>query len=215
MSTQCPRCAAPFPKDSVSCTRCGLQLQPSSFAKKSTISTPTALVIALVSMCGMCGVIGMIGAAVDSIKNGNAGNTGVASTKPSPTPTPTPSFTPTPKPVPSPSSSETPDPYPYIPELMVTKSAWRKGGFENVALWYVTIKNRTDKKLGDIKFRTAYFSETGNDVGKGGVDGWIGKDTIEKYVPPKSSRTFEVNDGFVNDEAVRGKFEIVSWRVIP
>ena len=69
-------------------------------------------------------------------------------------------------------------------------------------------------EFGDIKFRTAYFSETKNKVGQGGVDGLIGKDTIEKIVPPKSKRTFEVNDGFVSDEAHTGSFELVSWRII-
>ncbi len=46
------------------------------------------------------------------------------------------------------------------------------------------------------------------------MDGLLGKDTIEKVVPPKSSRTFEVNDGFVSDEAETGNFEIVSWREV-
>jgi hypothetical protein len=98
--------------------------------------------------------------------------------------------------------------------LRLVSSKWQKGGFGTVAVWRVTIENISDKPLGDIKFRTAYYSETKNKVGQGGVDGLIGKDTIEKIVPPKSKRTFEVNDGFVSDEANTGSFELVSWRVI-
>ena len=59
------------------------------------------------------------------------------------------------------------------------------------------------------------MSETGNVVSKGGVDAILGKDTIEKIVPPKSTRTFEVNDGIIGEEAATANFDIVSWREIP
>jgi hypothetical protein len=98
--------------------------------------------------------------------------------------------------------------------LRLISSKWEKGGFGTVAVWKVTIENISDKPLGDIKFRTAYYSETKNKVGQGGVDALLGKDTIEKIVPPKSKRTFEVNDGFISDEAHTGTFELVSWRII-
>lgn len=101
------------------------------------------------------------------------------------------------------------------PDLELVKSTWKKGGFGSVAIWVVTVRNNSNKNLGDIKFRTGYFSETGNKVGRGGVDGLIGKDTIEKIVPAKKTRTFEVNDGFVSDEAETAGFEIVSWREVP
>jgi hypothetical protein len=101
------------------------------------------------------------------------------------------------------------------PELEIVKATWKKGGFGAIALWDVTIRNNSDKPLGDIKFRTQYSSETGNIVSKGGVDGVLGKDTIEKVVPPGKTRKFEVNDGFVSDEAHKAGFELVSWREIP
>ena len=106
-------------------------------------------------------------------------------------------------------------PTPNPKGLVLVKSTWRKGGFDAIAIWKVTIKNESDKPLGDIKFRTAYFSESRNKVTSGGVDALLGKDTIQKVVPPKSSRTFEVNDGFVSDEAVTADFQIVSWQEIP
>jgi len=98
--------------------------------------------------------------------------------------------------------------------LRLISSKWQKGGFGTVALWKVTIENLSDRTLGDMKYRTAYFSESGNKVASGGVDSLIGKDTIEKIVPPKSKRTFEVNDGFISDEANTATFQLVSWRVI-
>lgn len=101
------------------------------------------------------------------------------------------------------------------PDLELVKATWKTGGFGAIALWEVTVKNNTDKQLGDIKFRTQYVSETGNIVSKGGVDGLLGKDTIEKIVPAKKTRTFDVNDGFVSEEAHTAGFELVSWRVVP
>ena len=110
--------------------------------------------------------------------------------------------------------TKTPTPTPE-PKLVLVKAVWQAGGFGTVAIWHVTIKNESSVPLGDIKYRTIYKSETGNIVSKGGVDGLVGKDTIEKIVPSKSTRTFEVNDGFIGDEAHSGGFEIVSWREIP
>ena len=98
--------------------------------------------------------------------------------------------------------------------LQLVSSKWKKGGFGAIAIWVVTVKNVSDKPLGDIKFSTEYYSETHNVVSRGGTKGILGKDTIEKIVPPKSTRTFEVNDGFVSDEAHSADFQIVSWRVI-
>ncbi|HYX72063.1 MAG TPA: hypothetical protein VE732_04775, partial [Nitrososphaera sp.] len=48
--------------------------------------------------------------------------------------------------------------------LRLVSSKWQKGGFGTVAVWKVTIENISDKPLGDIKFRTAYYSETKNKV---------------------------------------------------
>lgn len=98
--------------------------------------------------------------------------------------------------------------------LQKVSAKWQKGGFGAIAIWKVTIKNVSDKPLGDIKFSTEYYSETGNIVSKGGTKGLLGKDTIEKVVPPKSTRTFEVNDGFVSDEADTASFVLESWRII-
>lgn len=108
-----------------------------------------------------------------------------------------------------------PKPFDYEKDgLQVVSSKWEKGGFGSIAIWKVTIKNVSDKPLGDIKFSTEYYSETKNIVGKGGTKGLVGKDTIQKIVPPKTTKTFEVNDGFISDEAVSASFEIESWRVI-
>lgn len=112
-------------------------------------------------------------------------------------------------------NSNAPKPFDYEANgLQLVSSKWQKGGFGSIAIWKVTIRNISDKPLGDIKFSTEYYSETGNVVSRGGTKGLLGKDTIEKIVPPKSSRSFEVNDGFIGDEATTANFQLESWRVI-
>lgn len=68
--------------------------------------------------------------------------------------------------------------------------------------------------MGNIKYRTAYFAETGAKVDSGGVDSVLGKDTIQKIIAPHQKRTIEINDGFLNSEAHTARFEIVSLEYI-
>jgi hypothetical protein len=152
------------------------------------------------------GILLVIGCACPPPKTGN--NTGAPSS-PSPTQPQNPANITTNAP------ANVNKPFNYEKDgLQHVSSKWQKGGFGTVAIWKVTIKNVSDKPLGDIKFSTEYYSETKNIVSKGGTKGLLGKDTIEKIVPPKSTRTFEVNDGFVGDEAESADFQLESWRII-
>ena len=45
--------------------------------------------------------------------------------------------------------------------LQVVNSTWGKGGFDSVAIWRVTFLNRSDKPIGNIRYRTSYTAETG------------------------------------------------------
>lgn len=99
-------------------------------------------------------------------------------------------------------------------DLQVVSSRWERGGFDTVAIWHVELKNTTDQPIGDIKYRTAYYSETGNLVDKGGIDSPLGGKIIQRVIPPKSTRTIEINDGFTRSEAHRANFELVSWRFV-
>ena len=98
--------------------------------------------------------------------------------------------------------------------LQVVKSSWQKGGFGTVAVWKVTFRNTGKKPVGNIKFRTSYGAETGSEVDKGGTDSLLGKDTLQKVIKPGETRTIEVNDGFVHDEAVSASFSVVSWEYV-
>ena len=92
----------------------------------------------------------------------------------------------------------------------MVKKEWRKGGFDTVSFWLVAFRNCGSKPVGDIKYRTQYFSETGNLVGKGGVDDTLGDRTVQKVIQPGEERTIEINDGFTHREAEKATFELVS-----
>ena len=95
--------------------------------------------------------------------------------------------------------------------MEVLKSTWRKGGFDSVALFTATFRNNTNGPIGNIKYNTDYSAETGEVVTKGGSQSWLGKDMIRKVIPAHSSRTLEINDGFIDSEAVHASFQLVSW----
>jgi hypothetical protein len=99
-------------------------------------------------------------------------------------------------------------------QLDVVKKSWEKGGFDAVAVWHVTFFNRGDKPIGNIQYRTRYAAETGDKVGVGGVDALLGDYTIRKIIAPHTKRTIEINDGFVNHEAARADFEVVSCEFV-
>ena len=189
---------------SLFCANCGVGfvVQP----KKSSVLLPVVLIL-LVTPCALCGILGTIGGALKKVDERpiTSSNTAESFTSSSNLSNSSNQKT----------SSTVTAPTPKPKGLVLIKSTWQKGGFGTVALWRVTIKNESDKPLGDIKFRTAYYSETNDKVRSGGVDGLIGKDTIEKVVPAKGQRQFEVNDGFVSDEANTGDFKILSWREVP
>jgi hypothetical protein len=81
-------------------------------------------------------------------------------------------------------------------DFQVTKRTWEKGGFDAVAIWHVTIKNLTNRPIGNFSYTAIYQSETGVDHGsKSGQ--------LEKRLEPGEMRTFEINDGFIDTQSDR------------
>jgi hypothetical protein len=81
-------------------------------------------------------------------------------------------------------------------------------------MWYVTFYNSGDKPIGNISYRTSYVSETGGQVDKGGVDSFLGGHVVSKVIPPNQKRTIEINDGFLNSQAYKANFEVVSCEFV-
>jgi hypothetical protein len=98
--------------------------------------------------------------------------------------------------------------------LQVVSSDWSKEGANPVAFWQITLKNRSTRRLGNIKFRTEYFSETGKPVFKRGVNRVSAPGVIRKAVAPLSSRTIEINDGYINKDADTARFYVVGWEFV-
>jgi hypothetical protein len=98
--------------------------------------------------------------------------------------------------------------------LEIVHTTWEKGGFDSVAIWRVEFFNRGDKPIGNIRYRTRYTAETGDQVDRGGIDALLGDYTIRRVIPPHQKRQIEINDGFLHHEAVRGSFEVVSWEFV-
>lgn len=105
-------------------------------------------------------------------------------------------------------------PAPDLSLLQITKHTWEKGGFDTVVLWHITFWNKSDKPIGNIRYRTRYIAETGDQVDHGGVDAPLGDYMIRKVIPPHQERTIEINDGFVHREAAKADFQIVSWEFV-
>ena len=88
---KCLRCASESPPYAEFCSSCGFRFAP--IKRKNGISTPVAILIAVVALCGLCGIIGGIGTLIDKKKGLDSAQTNLAngsSTTPTPTPTPTP-----------------------------------------------------------------------------------------------------------------------------
>jgi hypothetical protein len=97
--------------------------------------------------------------------------------------------------------------------LDVVHSSWRFGGFDSVAIWTVTFRNRSTRPVGNIKYVTDYRAETGDLVDQCGEKAF-GDHVIRKVIPAKSSRTLEINDCFVNHQAARAGFNVTGWEFV-
>ena len=88
-----------------------------------------------------------------------------------------------------------------------------RGGFDSVALWHVTFFNRSDKPISNIRYRTRYNAETGDQVDRGGVDALLGDNMIRKVISPHKKRTIDINDGFPSPRGSESKFRDSLLRV--
>ncbi len=98
-------------------------------------------------------------------------------------------------------------------EISIVRAGWELGGFGAIALWHVTFKNNTDKPIGNLKYITYYLDETGAVVDRCGIESF-GDNEIRKVIPPRKSRTLEINDCFVHHESHKANFALVDWQYV-
>lgn len=204
----CSRCQSVLPDGSAFCNYCGqpLQNQPQQHTQQyappppqapppAKSSTVNGCLLTFLGICVLCGLGGLM----TSITRRD-GSTSSSATNVSPTP-----FVP--------ATVHFQDP--ALGHLVVVKSRWETSGFGTVAIWRVTFKNTSDKPIGNIIYETHYYSETGGEVDKGGSAGLLGRSkTVQKVIPPKSSRTVEINDGFTHSQAHRADFRVVGCEFV-
>lgn len=209
----CPNCGHKNPLNFKHCTECGTGLpSQSAYPSQPIPARPTLTpeekaatekknVKMFLLILGAVVGLSIFAAILGAITPGN-GPPAKTAEEPSAIATATKTATPPPIPTATPAS------------LIVVKSDWEKGGFGTIAMWKVTFKNLSDQPIGNIRYRTAYFSETGAQVDKGGEAGVLGGKPVQKVIPAKSTRTIEINDGFTHSEAHRASFELVGWEFV-
>jgi hypothetical protein len=90
----------------------------------------------------------------------------------------------------------------------VVRSSWSRDGFGNIAMWSLTLKNRSARSVGNLRYQTKYFAETGSQVDSS-------ERVIQKVLAPGQRRTIEVNDGFLHSEAHTATFTVLSSQFMP
>jgi hypothetical protein len=87
-------------------------------------------------------------------------------------------------------------------DLQVVKSTWKKGGFDTVAIWTVTIRNLNKAaSFADIAYSTNYSGASGTALA-------AKKGVIFDVLKADKTRMFEVNDGWVDGQVQRARFEL-------
>jgi hypothetical protein len=90
-------------------------------------------------------------------------------------------------------------------DIQVVMSEWSKGGFGSIGMWTVSLKNTsTLATYHDIAYRTEYSAPSGTKVTQN-------TGLILDRLAPGEVKTFEnLNDGFINTQASRAGFFVVS-----
>jgi hypothetical protein len=98
-----------------------------------------------------------------------------------------------------------------LQQVKVVDYTWGVGGLGLVGIIKVTIKNLSKYPLGNFKYETTYYSETGI-----ASKSWGGARELEKLIKPGQTRTFEINDGYIDKEkAEKMSFKITGYDVLP
>jgi hypothetical protein len=100
------------------------------------------------------------------------------------------------------------------PELDVIKASMTRGGFGTTATWKVRFKNTSTNAVGNLHYKTTYFAETGKVVGIGGESNTDRDSTLYRRIEPNNTRELEIDDGFINAQAVTADFKLTDCEII-
>ncbi len=99
------------------------------------------------------------------------------------------------------------------PDLEVIEADWEKGELETDAVWQVTFRNNSERKISDIKYEIRYYAVTGKQVTRDNKLG-VTEQTSQKVIAPKKMQILEINDGLPHKDASTAVFTLKSWRVL-
>lgn len=87
--------------------------------------------------------------------------------------------------------------------LDVKTNGWYAGGFGAIGIFDITIANKCDKDLKDIKLQVNYYAESGTKLGDT-------EHTIYEVLKAKQTKRYkELNIGFINAQSKRADVAIV------
>jgi len=98
--------------------------------------------------------------------------------------------------------------------IVVVKAEARTRGGATLRQWYLELCNRSSRPIGNIRYRTRYYSQTHVLVGAGGIESPFGgpfEGIIMKIIQPGEQREMIIDDGFVYPQTAYATFEVVSW----
>lgn len=89
-------------------------------------------------------------------------------------------------------------------QMEIDTSSWEKGGFDNVGLMSVTIKNSNAFTVKDITISCRFAAKSGTELSDA-------RHTIYDTIKPKSAKSFrKLNVGFINSQSARAGCRILS-----
>ena len=176
---------------------------------KDTSNTKALLLVAgsFIGLCAMCGFLSLL-ANRSSQKSKSSSSLAIAKTSKTSGATPKSKATTT-------ASRATTEEKPEEekPELEVIEADWEKGELGTAAVWQVTFRNNTERKISDIKYEIRYYAETGKQVARDEKLG-VTEHTSQKVMAPKKMQSLEINDGLPHKDASSAVFTLKSWRVL-
>lgn len=89
-------------------------------------------------------------------------------------------------------------------QLTIAKSEWTKGGFGNIALVHVTLKNAGKQAVKDVDLRCHFYGPSGTEISNSIVT------VFETIGAGKSKRSKELNLGFIDSQVQTAGCEIVA-----
>lgn len=87
--------------------------------------------------------------------------------------------------------------------MSISKQSWQKGGFDSIGLMTITIANKNEYPVKDIRISCSFYGKSGTQLNER-------SHVIFDVIPPGGSKSFsKVNIGFINSQAERGGCDLI------